>query len=100
MKKLLFLFLIAISFASAENKILKPDEKEFIAETQTSIRIACTKKKSSVYINDEYFGTTPLTVTDLTPATYILRVEKSGFAPKSFLIEIKRGLHQEYFVEL
>lgn len=109
MKKRIFFVVLSLFFFGAIRvcsetveggiEVLEPEKKEFVDNAKSSIRVAASKRKSSVFINGEYFGTTPLTIEDLTPATYILKVEK-GEKARAVLVEVKRGMKLDFFVEL
>ena len=71
------------------------DEHESVAESAivTLLKINSYPKKSSVYIDDERKGTTPLSITDMTFGEHVLRLEKKGYIEKSMTFVINEVLY-------
>ncbi|MFA6855636.1 MAG: PEGA domain-containing protein [Treponema sp.] len=78
---------------TAENNILSDDNK-------TSITIRTNIQDASVYLNGEYQGRTPCTITDLGSGSYSLTVKKDGYEERSYRITVKNGQSSTFFVEL
>ncbi len=67
---------------------------------QTVIAVRSNVQGAAVYLNREYQGVTPLTVSGLTPGVYELHVEKTGFTDCTYLIYLSEGRSFSYFVPL
>ncbi|MCK9168795.1 MAG: PEGA domain-containing protein [Treponema sp.] len=81
------------SVLTAENNILFDDNR-------TSITINANIQDASVYLNGEYQGRTPCTITDLGSGSYNLSVKKNGYGERSYRISVKSGQSSTFFVEL
>lgn len=70
------------------------DKKESVITVETNITNA------KVYLNGNYRGTTPLTVKNLTPGSYRLRIEKQHYETREIYINVKRGQKITYNFDL
>lgn len=61
--------------------------KELTAELQ----VASTPPKGKVYLDDQLKGETPLTLQDLAPGTYRVRVQVQGYEPMRREVTLGRG---------
>src|SRR5574344_261555 len=84
----------------AQEYELQSEKRTDIAEEHTQITIRCSTRNASVYLNGEYQGVTTLTINDLKPGRYMLRVEKEGYDPKEFLISVRSAQAQTWYVDL
>lgn len=78
-------------------------EAEHIIELdplQTAIAVRSNAQEAEVYLNREYHGLTPLTISGLTPGVYELHVKKDGFTDCTYLIYLAEGCSYSYFVPL
>jgi hypothetical protein len=79
---------------------LQSEKTDDISEDHTKITIRCSTRNASVYLNGEYQGVTTLTISDLKPGRYVLRVEKDGYDPKEFIISVRNAQSQTWYVDL
>lgn len=80
---------------------LEPSKVELTETTfQSVIEISANVSKADVYINNVFQGRTKLLITDLMPGEYILEVVKGDKKSLKWLITVKRGYKNIYFVEL
>jgi hypothetical protein len=108
MKKRLLLLLISSAFfisfqvssESPEQNLLSSENTSLLNDNKTSITIRANIQDASVYLNNEYQGLTPCTITDLEPGSYSLVVKKNGYSERLYHIIIKNGQSSTYFVEL
>ena len=102
-KKLFFVCCAAVLCSvvlNAQQEIveLTPEKKTDIAGTETELVIRADKQKAQVYINDQFMGLTPLTITKLIPGQYRLTVQ-SGAQKKTFQIETQRSMRLEFYID-
>lgn len=71
-----------------------------IAEDRTSITIRCNVYGASVFLNGEYQGVTTLTISNLQPGRYTLRIEKEGYEPQEHFIRVRSAQSQTWYIEL
>lgn len=108
MKRILFFLVTAAVFilpvcVSAEQpaKDLLPSENTALTgDDKTSVTIRANIRNASVYLNSEYQGTTPCTITGLAPGSYRLAVKKNGYDGHSYYIRVKNGQSSTFYVEL
>ncbi len=60
-------------------------------EETGSVRIISSPPGAAVYLDSEYRGTTPATVTAIAAGTYILEIRESGYNPWSAPVTVKPG---------
>ena len=70
---------------------MEPEETSLISNG-TKIQIRTEKPGEGVYINNNFHGKTPLTVKNLVPGTYNLRIGE-----KAYEIEVKSNHFDRYF---
>lgn len=80
--------------------ILAPENRVEISGDSTSINFKTDHSKASVYINEDFYGYTPLEIKNLIPGFYLVNIMREGFAPKEFSIEVKAGHSDDYYLEL
>ncbi|MBR7064381.1 MAG: PEGA domain-containing protein, partial [Treponema sp.] len=71
-----------------------------VQKSSASVTIHSNVRNASVYLNGQYYGTTPCTVTDLAPGTYRLRITKQGYNSVSHYISVSRKQSSSFYVEL
>ncbi len=95
----LFLFPILIAH-SQEFQRLEPESTEIIQTAESRIRIMCGLKNAGVYINEDFYGYTPLEIDRLIPGFYQISIRKDGFRNNDKEIFIENGLLKNYFFEM
>jgi hypothetical protein len=65
-----------------------------------SLLVIATPGESSVVVNDQYRGKTPLTLDSLDPGTYTVVVSKFGYTPQTATVRINSGEQAEVTVTL
>lgn len=76
------------------------ERKNFLSEEKTKIIIKSNVPNAEVFLNGNFEGNTNLTINNLSPGRYRLRVEKSGYRPKTYRIDVERGEERSFYVEL
>lgn len=79
---------------------LDPYHIELITEDHSSIQINTDVKGASVYINGNYKGTTPLTISGLYTGTYDLEIRKKGYEPIYHTIRVQKGKQRVYSLKM
>lgn len=90
------------SVVTTQNEIFLPESVSEIDFGSTKIQLKTDEPKANVYLNNIYQGRTPISVESLAPGYYQLKVEfvsASESVEKNFLIEIKNGQLQNYYIE-
>lgn len=95
---LLFL-IVSVWYVCGETR-LSPTSRKEISSNSTSITIRCNISNSDVYINRKYQGKSDITITDLAPGFYDLKVSKSGYESAFYRIQVKSGYSLNYDVRL
>lgn len=95
---LLFLF-VALSGVFGDTR-LSPTSRKEISSNSTSITIRCNVSNADVYINRRYQGKSDITIKDLAPGFYDLKVSKSGYESAYYRIQVKSGYSLNYDVKL
>ena len=62
-----------------------------LAARPARLEVVSIPPASRVYVNNEFRGETPLTLAELTPGAYRVRVERPGYDPDARTIELARG---------
>jgi hypothetical protein len=62
-----------------------------LSEKPGTLNIVCAPKGSSVYLNDQYKGTTPIKIDGLKAGSYTIKVEKEGYKSLIRTEELGRG---------
>jgi hypothetical protein len=60
-------------------------------ETAGSIRVTSSPSGSAIYLNGNYRGVTPLTIKDLTPGTYSVEADYSGYQSDVSTVTVRAG---------
>jgi len=64
---------------------------EKISNSETSLSIVSSPTGSSVTIDDEEKGTTPLNIPDLSEGEHTITISKPGYEPQSLYLRFKKG---------
>ncbi len=64
------------------------------------LEILSTPSDAWVYIEGNLAGSTPLTLKELTPSLYRIRVQKSGYRPMPLSVTLKTGIRTRILLEL
>ena len=91
--------LLAAGFLYAEDAV-EPEKIYEIQNYKSAVEIAANMPDVNVFLNDTFQGRTNLTIYDLTPGYYVLRLEKSGYEPREVTIYVKPHYGQRYFFEI
>ncbi len=85
-------------FSPSQIEKLLPDSTSDLSGG-TQIVIRTDRKKAKVFINGEFSGLTPLTISNLIEGTYNI---KFAFAEteKFYELEVKKNLKQNFYIEL
>lgn len=60
-------------------------------ETVGSIHVTASPSNAAIYLNGNYRGVAPLTITDLTPGTYSLSADRSGYQSDYTTVTVRAG---------
>ncbi|MCR4741715.1 MAG: PEGA domain-containing protein [Treponema sp.] len=85
---------------SEEISFLEPNKIKETKDQSTVLEIKTNVFGADVYINEVYLGKTNLTVLDYLSGNYFLKVSKKGYETKKYQLEIQKGYHQTYYIEL
>ncbi|WP_294429593.1 PEGA domain-containing protein [uncultured Treponema sp.] len=80
--------------------LLEPEEIADIDSSRTKATIKTNVKKSTIYLNGNLQGKTPLNIQNLVEGFYLLHVECKGYLPKENFIYIQRGKARTFYIEL
>lgn len=100
-KKLLItavIFFVA-GFLFAQETI-EPEKIYEIENHNTVLEIAANLPDVNVFLNETFQGRTNLTIYDLTPGFYQLRLEKQGSEPQEHTVFVKAHYGQRYFIQM
>ena len=85
-----------------QNDLFLPESVSEIGELETVIFIKTEIPKANIYLNQIYQGKSPIKISNIIPGYYTLSVEfmqaKEQTVIKNFLIEIKSGELQNYYI--
>lgn len=100
-KKLLITAVIffAAGFLFAQESI-EPEKIYEIENHNTVLEIAANLPDVNVFLNETFQGRTNLTIYDLTPGFYQLRLEKQGCEPQEHTVFVKAHYGQRYFIQM
>lgn len=100
-KKLLITAVIffAAGFLFAQETI-EPEKIYEIENHNTELEIAANLPDVNVFLNETFQGRTNLTIYDLTPGFYQLRLEKQGCEPQKLTVFVKAHYGQRYFIQM
>lgn len=79
---------------------LESEQTESIALHHTQVTFRASSRQCAIFLNGEYQGNTTLTIKELPPGVYHLRMEKTGFTSANYLIEVTDGRHEHYYAPL
>ena len=83
-----------------EPQILKSEKIQIIKNNRTKITIRSNVNNAAVFLNGQFEGNTDLTINDLPAGRYSLRLEKQGYEPKRYIINVRGGQEETFYVEL
>ncbi|WP_027728156.1 PEGA domain-containing protein [Treponema sp. C6A8] len=102
-----YLFLFAIFILSAfcgaalsAQETVEPERMYEIEGHKTVLEIFANQPDVNVFLNGTYQGRTNLTIYDLTPGFYQLRLEKEGCEGQEHTIFVKAHYGQYYWFEI
>lgn len=100
-KKLLITAVIffAAGFLFAQESI-EPEKIYEIENHNTVLEIAANLPDVNVFLNETFQGRTNLTIYDLTPGFYQLRLEKQGCECQELTVFVKAHYGQRYFIQM
>ena len=85
-----------------QNELFLPENVSEIGELETAVFIKTEIPKANIYLNQIYQGKSPIKISNIIPGYYTLSVEfmqaKEQTVIKNFLIEIKSGELQNYYI--
>ncbi len=85
-----------------QNELFLPESVSEIGELETAVFIKTEIPKANIYLNQIYQGKSPIKISNIIPGYYTLSVEfmqaKEQTVIKNFLIEIKSGELQNYYI--
>lgn len=85
-----------------QNELFLPENVSETDEFETVIFIKTEIPKANIYLNQIYQGKSPIKISNIIPGYYTLSVEfmqaKEQTVIKNFLIEIKSGELQNYYI--
>lgn len=104
-KRHFFLFMILImtalnGAALSAQETVEPERMYEIEGHRTVLEIFANQPDVNVFLNGTYQGRTNLTIYDLTPGFYQLRLEKEGCEGQEHTIFVKAHYGQRYFINL
>lgn len=79
---------------------VEPEKIYEIQDHKSVVEIAANVPDVNVFLNETFQGRTNLTVYDLTPGYYLLRLEKAGYEPCEVTVFVKPHYGQRYFFEI
>ncbi|MFP4364071.1 MAG: PEGA domain-containing protein [Spirochaetia bacterium] len=65
-----------------------------------SITIDTEPEGASIFLNNVYYGISPLTISDLSQGNYLLRISKQGYHTKQFFLNFDGESSMQIYVEL
>lgn len=80
--------------------MMAPENKLAIDPGKTRITIKSNVRNADVWINGQYEGNTNLTINNLSPGSYYLKVQATGYAPRYFNISVRYGEDRTFYIEL
>lgn len=70
------------------------------AETYGSIHVTSNPSGAAIYLSGSYQGTAPLTISSLSPGTYSLRADRSGYQSESTSVTVQSGKQSDVLFTL
>lgn len=83
-----------------EPTVLKSEYSAALKDNRTKITIKSNVYNAAVFLNGQLEGNTTLTINDLPQGRYRLRVEKQGYEPKRYIINVRAGQEETFYIEL
>ena len=99
-KILILFFLFFAGGMLFAQETIEPEKIFEIENHSTVLEIAANVPDVNVFLNETYQGRTNLTIYDLTPGFYILRLEKKDCESQEHTIFVKAHYGQRYFFEI
>ncbi len=105
LKKIFFLILISFTALSLYSEdflydIYKSENFSELEKGKTKITIKTQSPKVKVYLNEEFYGYTPLEISDLIPGFYFIELKKEGCKKIRTAIQVKDAVSDFYYFEL
>jgi hypothetical protein len=91
---------VAISTASALPTTAPAPLPEAAPPGTGTLSVVTSPAGAQVFVNDVLLGSGPATIPGLTPGSYLLRLEKSGYRKKTVPFVIEEGKTTEYATAL
>ena len=79
---------------------LKAEEESNIERNRAKATFKTNVKNCSLYLNGNFQGRSPITLTNLIEGYYLLRVENPGYIPKENFLYIEGGKARTFYIEL
>ena len=79
---------------------LTPQGVTILQASKSQVEIRSNVRGASVYINNNYKGTTPLIISGLHPGRYKLKLEKHGYETVHTSINVSRGETRSYNINM
>lgn len=99
----LFVILVMTAFCGASlpaQETVEPERMYEIEGHKSVLEIFANQPDVNVFLNGTYQGRTDLTIYDLTPGFYQLRLEKEGFEVQKHTIFVKAHYGQHFWFEI
>ena len=99
----LFVILILTAFfgaALSAQETVEPERMYEIEGHKSVLEIFANQPDVNVFLNGTYQGRTNLTIYDLTPGFYQLKLEKEGFEVQEHTIFVKAHYGQRFWFEI
>jgi|WetSurMetagenome_2_1015567.scaffolds.fasta_scaffold58887_2 hypothetical protein len=88
------------SISDEQRFSLNPEKTKELTEKETEISIRANIYNASVYLNGEYQGVTPLTISGLMPGCYDLLITGKGYEKRHYAIFVKKGESLSYYASI
>ncbi|MBQ9622899.1 MAG: PEGA domain-containing protein [Treponema sp.] len=88
----------AEAFAIIPN--LEPEETTAIEQNRTKASFKSNLKGCRIYLNHNFQGVTPLTLSNMVEGFYLLRTEKDGYNYQENFVYVEHGKAKTFYVEL
>lgn len=80
--------------------LLESDQTELLPARKTKVTFRSSAKNCAIFLNGEYQGNTILSLNELAEGLYHLHAEKPGYESADYMVEIRAGYHEFYYIEL
>ena len=79
---------------------LKAEEESNIERNRTKAVFKTNIKNCNLYLNGNFQGRTPITLTNLAEGFYLLRVDNPGYISKENFLYVEGGKARTFYIEL